>query len=181
MSIKPLIGLFVILAATYGCALTSNSELAGSWYLEGDVNKRTEIMDTASGLEARNENGVTSRLEVNRSGTIRALDWGDLRGDYNNDRIQWSNGSAWVRDSRTSSVSDRRFEGTWYLNGDGSKRTAIVAAAGRLEAHNETGGTSRLEVDRSGSVRALDWGLRGDLRNDQIQWSNGSVWTRASR
>lgn len=60
----------------------------GNWYVNGDPDKRAEIVLTAGGLEARNENGNISRLNVERAGEIRALDWeGGLRGDVSRDRI----------------------------------------------------------------------------------------------
>ena len=49
--------------------------LMGNWYVNGDPDKRAEIVLTAGGLEARNENGDISRLNVERAGEIRALDW----------------------------------------------------------------------------------------------------------
>ena len=80
-------------------------------------------------------------------------------------------------------ITPRRLEGTWYLNGDRSKLTEIVSTRAGLEARNETGSTSRLEYDRFGSVRALDWegGLRGEIRGDRILWANGTTWTRDAR
>jgi hypothetical protein len=80
-------------------------------------------------------------------------------------------------------ITARHLEGTWYLNGERDKHTEIVSTRDGLEARNETGGTSRLEYDRFGSVRALDWegGLRGDIRGDRILWANGTTWTRVPR
>ena len=40
--------------------------------------------------------------------------------------------------------------------------------------------TSRLEVERDGDIRALDWrGLHGDVKRDRIEWANGSTWTKS--
>jgi hypothetical protein len=72
-------------------------QLRGRWYLNGDRNKPTEINENGRRLEARNENGQTSRLEVDRHGNIRAADWQDVRGDVSGDRIKWSNGTIWTR------------------------------------------------------------------------------------
>jgi hypothetical protein len=72
-------------------------QLRGRWYLNGDRNKPTEINENGRRLEARNENGQTSRLEVDRHGNIRAADWQDVRGDVSGDRIKWSNGTTWTR------------------------------------------------------------------------------------
>jgi hypothetical protein len=74
--------------------------LVGNWYVNGDQSKRAEIVLAASGLEARNEKGETSRLAVEQGGEIRALDWGELRGDVRRDIIiDWANGTTWTRES----------------------------------------------------------------------------------
>ena len=74
----------------------------------------------------------------------------------------------------------RNLEGSWYVNGDRDKRAEITSTSAGLEARNERGQTSRLERDRDGDVRALDWegGLRGDVRSDRIEWANGTFWAR---
>ena len=78
--------------------------------------------------------------------------------------------------------SARSLEGTWYVGGDRDKRAQIVSASGGLEARNERGQTSRLDIS-GGRVRALDWerGLEGTVRRDQIEWENGTTWTREVR
>ena len=79
-------------------------------------------------------------------------------------------------------ITARHLEGTWYLNGERDKACEIVSTRDGLQARNETGATSQLEYDRSGSVRALDWGgIRGEIRDDRILWANGTTWTRVSR
>jgi hypothetical protein len=89
------------------------------------------------------------------------------------------------RDRGTSSArgSTRDLEGSWYVNGDRDRRAQIVSASRGLEARNERGQTSRLDITSGGSVRALDWegGLRGTVRRDQIEWENGTTWTREAR
>src|SRR5688572_7116999 len=73
----------------------------------------------------------------------------------------------------------QQLEGTWYLNGDPSRRTEINGSRRGLVAQNENGHSTRLEVSRSGDVYARDWhGLRGDVRRDRIVWDNGTTWTR---
>jgi hypothetical protein len=87
----------------------------------------------------------------------------------------------WRRDSREDR---RRLEGTWYLNGERDKPCMIVSTRDGFEARNERGEASRLVIDRYGSIRARDWegGLRGEIRRQNIEWANGTTWTRfASR
>jgi hypothetical protein len=74
----------------------------------------------------------------------------------------------------------QQLEGTWYLNGERSRRAEINESRRGLLARNENGQTTRLEISRSGDVYARDWqgGLRGDVRRDRIVWENGTIWTR---
>lgn len=109
----------------------------------------------------------------------------DDRSDRRDERRDDRRGNWWEGifsgSSSGNSRDDRRdLEGTWYLNGDRDKRTEIVSSRDGLEARNERGSASRLEVDRNGDVYARDWerGLRGNLRRDRIEWENGSTWTR---
>jgi hypothetical protein len=48
-----------------------------------------------------------------------------------------------------------------------------------MEAINENGQTSRLESAGQGRVRAVDWGITGEVRGDRINWSNNTYWSRA--
>jgi hypothetical protein len=165
-----------------GGAERREENLAGKWYSNGERDKPVQIFSSRRGLQAKNEHGETSRLEV-RGSNVRALDWeGGLRGRIKGDRIEWANGSAWSRtpSSRRGSVN-ANLAGTWYLNGDRNKRVEITSSSDGFQAKNERGQTSRLRVARDGDVRALDWegGLKGDLKRDKIEWQNGTTWTRA--
>ena len=104
----------------------------------------------------------------------------DRRDDRRDDRpSNWWDGI--LNGNTASSRDDRRdLEGTWYLNGDRDKRTQIVSSRDGLEARNERGDSSRLEISRNGDVYARDWerGLRGNVRRDRIEWENGTTWTR---
>ena len=71
--------------------------LQGRWYMNGDPNKPAEINSDRNGLVATNENGQTTRLEIDRDGDIRASDWQGLRGDVRGNRIEWDNGTTWTR------------------------------------------------------------------------------------
>jgi hypothetical protein len=81
-----------------GREIFAGETLTGTWYVNGDQNKRAEIASTSSGLQARNERGDSSRLTVERNGDIRALDWeGGLQGNVSRNRIDWANRSYWSR------------------------------------------------------------------------------------
>ncbi len=155
------------------------ANLLGKWYSNGERDKPVEIRTSRRGLQAKNEHGATSRLEK-RGNNVRALDWeGGLRGHVKRDTIEWSNGSMWTR----TPSQRRNLAGTWYLNGDRSKRVEIVSSRDGLQAKNERGQTTRLQTVRDGDIRALDWegGLRGDVKRDRIEWQNGTTWTRSPR
>ena len=155
------------------------TNLIGQWYLNGEREKPVDIHSTRRGLRARNERGESSRLET-RGNNVRALDWeGGLRGHVKRDQIEWANGTTWTR----TPSHRRNLAGTWYLNGDHNKSVRIVSSRDGLQAINERGQTSRLQVAHDGDVRALDWegGLRGDVRRDTIEWQNGTSWTRSPR
>jgi hypothetical protein len=161
--------------------------LQGRWYMNGDPNKPTEIHQNGRRLEATNENGQTSQLEIDRRGDVRASGWQGLRGDVKGNRIEWSNGTTWTRRPSDrmgyggwNDRDARQLQGRWYVNGDPKKPAAINADGKNLQARNENGDTTRLEVGRDGDVRALDWrGLHGDVRRDRIDWANGTTWTRS--
>ena len=77
----------------------SQRHLIGTWYANGERDKRAEIFTSRGGLQARNERGTTTRLEVTRNGDVRAIDWqGKLRGDVKRNRIEWENGTTWTRE-----------------------------------------------------------------------------------
>lgn len=71
--------------------------LQGTWYLDGDRNKRAEINGNGRNLRARNEKGDTSRLEVDRDGNVHASDWQGTTGHVRGNRIEWDNGTTWTR------------------------------------------------------------------------------------
>ena len=95
------------------------------------------------------------------------------------DRRDDTNDNHW--DQRRYTRDDgRNLQGTWYLAGNRDMRAQIVASRRGLEATNERGDMTRLEINRTGSIHALDWegGLRGNLRPDRIEWENGTTWMR---
>lgn len=107
----------------------------------------------------------------------------DSRDDRRDDRRgNWWEGIIGGNTGNTGNTRDDRrdLEGTWYLNGERDKRAEITSSRDGLEAKNERGNTSRLEISRNGDVYARDWerGLRGNIRRDRIEWENGTTWTR---
>jgi hypothetical protein len=85
--------------SSWGNSRNAPQQLEGTWYLNGEHSRRTEISASRRGLVARNENGQTTRLEISRSGDVYARDWGGLRGDVRRGRIEWENGTTWTREA----------------------------------------------------------------------------------
>jgi len=71
--------------------------LEGRWYSGGDRNKETRIEERRDGWEARNEHGQTSRLVPDGRDHVRAVDWGNARGEIHGNRIEWSNKTVWTK------------------------------------------------------------------------------------
>ena len=94
-----------------GSATTSRDDrrdLEGTWYLNGDRDKRTQITSSRDGLVAKNEKGDSSQLEISRNGDVYARDWErGLRGNVRRDRIEWENGTTWTRDPSGREASRR--------------------------------------------------------------------------
>jgi hypothetical protein len=84
------------------------------------------------------------------------------------------------RDWRDGWGGRNSLEGTWYSGGARDKVASIVSTRDGWEARNEHGQNTRLVPDGRGFVRALDWegGLRAEIRDDRIDWANGTHWTR---
>lgn len=77
--------------------------------------------------------------------------------------------------------------GTWYANGDSSKRCEISQSGTSVSLRNEQGGTATGTFSDP-STLTTDWGyfgghsIRGSISANlrRIDWSNGTYWTRES-
>ena len=140
----------------------------------GKIMKKMNVLWSATLIEAAMNVPIVSAQDRRDDGRY------DRRDDRRDDRRpNWWEGI--INGTTASSRDDRRdLEGTWYLNGDRDKRTQITSSRDGLEAKNEKGDSSRLEISRNGDVYATDWerGLRGNVRRDRIEWENGTTWTR---
>ena len=159
--------LATLLLSSGSASGAQSSSLEGTWYVGGDRDKVARITNNRGRLEARNEKGD--------------LDWGGMTGEIRGNRIDWSNNTYWSK-VQSSVTRYSNLEGTWYVGGDRDKVARITNDRGRLAARNENGDTSRLDYNGRGRVRALDWGgITGEIRSDQIAWSNNTYWTRRPR
>ncbi|MFM7073242.1 MAG: beta strand repeat-containing protein, partial [Planctomycetota bacterium] len=92
-----------------------------------------------------------------------ALDWGGRTGVVRDSRITWSDGSVWLK--------NQRLNGTTATGG-------LVAIESRDDQILLSNGSarSRARLVNSQTIYAIDWRLTGVIVDDQIQWSNGTIW-----
>lgn len=77
--------------------------------------------------------------------------------------------------------------GTWYANGDTSKRCYVTQSGTSVSLRNEQGRTATGTFTDPGTLDT-DWGYFGghhvtgtiSAKLNRISWSNGTYWTRAS-
>ena len=88
------------------------------------------------------------------------------------------------RDRDRDRVPD--LSGTWYMNGDQNKPCEVRQRRGdrRAEFINERGESAWGTIDGD-RIWVPDWvgkdnrrGMEGTVRRDQIDWRNGSSWSR---
>jgi hypothetical protein len=107
-------------------------------------------------------------------------------------RIDWSNGSFWTRGGGGGSSHglSAEIDGTWYANGDFTKRCHIRGSGSELSLTNEIGqeASGRLE----GHTIVAEWPMsphtsmgprtrvEGRVSHDgrRIDWSNGTYWSK---
>jgi hypothetical protein len=178
LKLSLLVWLAALLLSSWPANGAQRSSLEGAWNVGGDSNANARITSNRGQLEATNEFGHTSRLESTGRGRVRALDWGGITGEVRGDRIDWSNNSYWTR-ATNSAAYVGNMEGTWYVGGRSDANARIANNRGQMEATNENGQTSRLESAGRGRVRAVEWGITGDVQGDRINWSNNTYWSRA--
>ena len=81
-----------------------SSSLSGTWYMGGDPNRPTQIIQRGGGRTMLvNENGDRA-YGVVQGDAIVVPDWGDLQqplqGRIIGDRINWANGTYWTAQPR---------------------------------------------------------------------------------
>ena len=96
--------------AASGVAPGGYPEIAGIWYLGGpyDEGRPCQILHNGNALIFINEDGGQSAGGFMDSGTVVASDWKGLQGKISEGgkRIDWSNGSWWVRNSQQGNFQE---------------------------------------------------------------------------
>lgn len=130
-------------------------------------------------LIVTNEHGDASRARFLSPTQIVASEWGDLIGtlSLDNQRIDWSNASAWTTPA-TAVPTPADVSGAWLING---VWTQITQSQRALTLFNERGEVSSasLSIDNQ-TITANVWNITGQVSGNQINWSNGSQWTRTT-
>ena len=80
---------------------TKNNGLKGTWYYKGQL---LQLVQDGNSLLFINERGSQSQGYIKDSNTVVATGWGNLHGilSDNNNRINWTNNTWWVRDKQKS-------------------------------------------------------------------------------
>ena len=162
----------------------------GTWCAQGDPSKQASIA-TGQGmfLTLTNETGSTSYGHLQAPGQIIAPEWQFVVGRLSPDgsQINWSNGSMWARCPSGGAWPGwpghfPQLTGTWFANGDRSRRCSISQQQGSLNLQNEMGQTANGSFVRKRDI-TTNWNgtvINGHLSRDgnRVDWSNGTYWVR---
>ena len=162
------------------------ARIAGDWCAQGDKNKRCSITSDGALLTFTNEQGSTSTGHfTNMQQTQFSADqWHFVQGTLSSDglRIDWTNGTYWMRCGGGGSGRRPKLDGTWYRDGDHSLRCVIHQKKGKLTLKNEVGQTANGTFDSSRRITTYWSGQRidGTISSDgnTIAWDDGTSWSR---
>lgn len=183
----------IALAAPLGQTAFAESSQAtpflGTWCAQGDPSKQTSIAASGGGsfINLTNEGGNTSMGRLKGSNQIEAPQWNFVVGTLspNGSQINWSNGTMWAR-CRTGGSSGPgntpELSGTWFANGDHSKRCSIQQRGDSLDVRNEGGQSASGSFDHRHRI-TTNWNgkvIEGRIsqHGHRIDWSNGTYWIR---
>jgi hypothetical protein len=156
----------------------SAAYLDGRWYHE---NKPTRILVAPDGqsITITNELGQSSDGHANDPHHLVFPSLG-VKGvvSPNGQRITWTNGTVWTRETKTPNYSGN-LGGGWFRNGQPTK--IEMAGDGRnFTITNEWGLRSTGFVTLNGELQVPGWRVTGQISKNghKISWSNGTEWTR---
>ena len=162
------------------------ARITGDWCAQGDKKKPCSITSNGAFLTFTNEQGSTSvgHFTNTQQTEFSADEWHFVRGALSPDglRIDWTNGTSWMRCSGGGGARRPNLEGTWYRDGDHSLRCTIRQKKGNLTLKNEVGQTAKGTFDSSRRITTYWSGQRidGTISPDgnTIDWDNGTSWSR---
>jgi hypothetical protein len=128
--------------ATSGAAQGGYPDITGIWYLGGpyDEGRPCQVIHNGNALIFINENGGQSGGRFVDSGTVVASDWQGLQGKISDGgkRIDWSNGSWWVRNSQQGN-SQRPSLGGCYQDPFTGEITCVDASGNPISSASSQG------------------------------------------
>ncbi|MEY4179979.1 MAG: Bifunctional hemolysin/adenylate cyclase precursor, partial [Planctomycetota bacterium] len=92
-----------------------------------------------------------------------AVEWGGMTGVVRDSRIVWSDGGIWSKVLRINGVTATR--GPVAIESRGDQILLINGSS-----------ISRARLVNAQTIYAIDWRRTGTIVDDQIRWSNGTVW-----
>lgn len=161
----------------------SAAGLDGQWYHDGRATRILVAPDNRS-ITIVNEHGQRSDgyAATNQDLVIPSLGISGRVSD-NGRRINWTNGTEWLRQSKSSgALPTFGLAGRWFHDGQPT-RIEIKNAGQNFTIINESGQRSNGFINPKGELKVPWLNITGYLSNNgqQISWSNGTVWTRSYR
>ena len=162
------------------------ARITGDWCAQGDKNKQCSIANNGAFLTFTNEQGSSSigHFTNTQQTEFSADEWQFVRGTLSRDglRIDWTNGTYWMRCSGGGGGRRPNLDGTWYRDGDHKLRCVIRQKKGSLTLKNEAGQTATGTFDTSRRI-TTNWSgerIDGTISADgnSIAWDNGTSWSR---
>ncbi len=163
----------------FAMSLTINAQtypnLAGTWYVNGDVNIPAQITQNVQYLTFSYSNLSANGYFTTVSNQLYATEWkayATVSPDGNT--ITWSN-QYWTR-ATSSAYPD--LSGRWYVNSDGSQ-VAQITQTGQSLNFSTSAGSSEGYFYSASQVYAKTWNAYANISSDRqtITWSN-QTWTR---
>lgn len=160
--------------------------ISGDWCAQGDKTKHCSISSNGPVLTFTNENGSTSTGHfVNMQQTVFSADeWKFVQRTLSPDglRIDWTNGTYWMRCVPSGGGRRPNLDGTWYRDGNHSQACSIRQKKGNLRLKNESGQTATGSFNDSRHI-TTNWPegqIGGTISPDgnTISWENGTSWSR---
>jgi hypothetical protein len=111
-------------------------------------------------VTSRGDTSIGRWIEPTR---LVAVEWGGMTGVVRDSRIVWSDGGIWSKVLRINGVTATR--GPVAIESRGDQILLINGSS-----------ISRARLVNAQTIYAIDWRRTGTIVDDQIRWSNGTVW-----
>jgi len=152
-----------------GGETAASPTIAGEWVMSGPINqgRPCSIKQNGNDLIFINENGLSSEGHFLDAGRIVATTWSNLVGTLstNFDRIDWANGSWWIRKVTNDNPNPPGAESwwnlvgssTWECGGDIGRITLIIDAQGNVTSEGNVNQIYEAAVSKDGQFIRGRW------------------------